>query len=153
MIILLLVLLLILTVVCVYCATNFDFGEETFIAGSILFGLGFTISCVVFIIIAITVSSGKTISQRIEMYQEQNQKIEESIADLVENYMNYEANTFKNISSDSAITLVSLYPELKSDTLVEQQCNLYMENNKKITELREEQINMTVYRWWLYFGK
>ena len=87
------------------------------------------------------------------MYQEQNQKIEESIADLVENYMNYEANTFKNISSDSAITLVSLYPELKSDTLVEQQCNLYMENNKKITELREEQINMTIYRWWLYFGK
>lgn len=46
MIILLLVLLLILIVVCVYCATNFDFGEETFIVGSILFGIGFIISCV-----------------------------------------------------------------------------------------------------------
>lgn len=153
MIILICVLLLILTAACVYCVNNCCFGEGIFMAGSVLFGIGFIISCVAFICIAITVSSGKTISQRIEMYQEQNQKIEESITDLVENYMNYESNTFKNLSSDSAITLVSLYPELKSDTLVEQQCNLYMENNKKITELREEQINMTIYRWWLYFGK
>ena len=33
--------------------------------------------------------------------------------------MNYEANTYGDLNNESSITLVSLYPELKADTLVE----------------------------------
>ena len=86
------------------------------------------------------------------MYEEQNAKIEAQISDVVEQYMDYESGVFTEVSSESAITLVSLYPELKADTLVASQIELYMTNNQKIIELREKQINGSVLRWWLYFG-
>lgn len=153
MIIIILLVLLITTMILAYIAGTSSILDDACELCSVFTGIGTLISFGTFIVLCILVSKGKTINQRIEMYQEQNQKIEQSIADLVENYMNYESTTFSELSPDSAITLVSLYPELKSDTLVAQQCNLYMENNRKITELREGRINLSVYKWWLYFGK
>ena len=54
---------------------------------------------------------------------------------------------------ESSITLVSLYPELKSDELVKKQIAVYQENNKKIINLKEKQIDANVAKWWLYFGE
>jgi hypothetical protein len=59
---------------------------------------------------------------------------------------------FTEVSPDSAITLVSLYPELKADELVKKQIEVYVANNEKIKELKEKKIMGNVYRWWLYFG-
>ena len=153
MIIVILLLLLITTMILMHIAGTDSIFDDACEFCSVFTGIGTLISFVAFAILCVLLSKGKTIEQRIEMYQEQNQKIEKSISDLVEKYMDYESTTFSELSPDSTITLVSLYPELKSDTLVAQQCNLYMENNRKITELREGQINLSVYKWWLYFGK
>lgn len=117
------------------------------------------ISCVISVIalitliamIFVTICNGK-IDQKIVLYEEKNKEIEENISELVKSYMNYEKDTFDSVSSSSAMTLVSLYPELKSDALVENQCNLYIENNKKITELKEDEIDLSTIKWWLYFG-
>lgn len=135
MIIVILLLLLITTMILIYIAGTDSIFDDVCELCSAFTGIGTLISFVAFIVLCILVIKGKTIEQRIEMYQEQNQKIEKSISDLVEKYMDYESTTFSELSPDSTITLVSLYPELKSDTLVAQQCNLYMENNRKITEL------------------
>ena len=67
--------------------------------------------------------------------------------------MNYESDTYGNLKNESSITLVSLYPELKADTLVEKQIEIYTENNKKIKELKEKIINISNYKWLLYFGR
>ena len=56
------------------------------------------------------------------------------------------------VSPESAVTMVSLYPELKSDSLVQAQIEVYVENNKTIKYLKDKQIKGDVYRWWLYFG-
>lgn len=56
------------------------------------------------------------------------------------------------VAPESAVTMVSLYPELKSDSLVQAQIEVYTENNKTIRDLRDKQIKGNVYRWWLYFG-
>ena len=56
------------------------------------------------------------------------------------------------VAPESAVTMVSLYPELKSDSLVQAQIEVYAENNKIIKDLRDQQIKGNVYRWWLYFG-
>jgi hypothetical protein len=45
-----------------------------------------------------------------------------------------------------------MYPELKSDTLVQNQMNIYVANNQKIKDLKEQQINYEVSKWWLYFN-
>lgn len=121
--------------------------------GIVGFGAVICVPCI--IVAALLCSSVKelaVIDDKIAMYEEQNTKIEEQIAEVVQQYMEYESGVFTEVASDSAITLVSLYPELKSDALVASQIELYAENNRKITELKEEKINGSVTRWWLYFG-
>ena len=102
---------------------------------------------------AYSITECRIVDQKIKMYQQQNKEIEEKIEVVVKNYMDFENDTFTDLKSDSYINLVSLYPDLKSDELVKQQIALYTQNNNTITELKEEKLNETIYRWWLYFGK
>lgn len=104
--------------------------------------LGFTASVV----------NSKYIVEKITMYEQQNKQIEEQIDTVVKQYQEYESDTYIKTSSESSITLVSLYPDLKSDELVKKQIKVYQDNNKKITELKEKQINAKATKWWLYFG-
>lgn len=123
--------------------------------GGLLMGIGVAagiVALIVTIVLTICVSDLCVIDEKITMYQEENAKIEEQIAATVEKYMQYEADVFKEVSPDSSITMVALYPELKSDTLVQSQIEVYINNNEKIKSLREGKIAGSVYRWWLYFG-
>lgn len=106
--------------------------------------------CVAFNLI--TVIGGRTLPEKIAMYEEENKKIEEDIAIMVKEYMQYEGDTFKDVTSESAITLVNLYPELKSSELVTQQISIHTENSKKIKELKESLIEAKNGRYLLYFG-
>ena len=100
------------------------------------------------------VSTGHIIAEKIAMYEEENEEIESSIETTVLSYMDYEKSTFVELKDDEdIINLVSLFPELKSDTLVQQQITVYLANNDQIKELKEKQINLSKDRWLLYFGK
>lgn len=90
--------------------------------------------------------------KKIKMYQEENQKIEEDIAVLVEQYMAYEGETFDKVTAENALTMVTLYPDLKTSDLVTKQIDIHAENVKVIKELKEDKINAYYVRWWLYFG-
>ena len=94
----------------------------------------------------------KIIDEKIIMYQEENKQIESQIDSLVKEYMQYEGNTLKEFASDSSITLVTIYPDLKSDELVKNQINTYTENNNKIKELKESKLEYRLAKWGLYFG-
>lgn len=77
------------------------------------------------------------------MYQEENAIIEQDINRIVEEYLKHEQDTFAELKTEeSSITLVTLFPELKSDTLVQQQLEIYVANNVKIKRLREERIDI-----------
>ena len=131
---------------------KFDFNEDVSI-GLAMAGLIFGgISLVAIIILGIDVKSLSVIDDRIAMYEEENTRIEQQIADVVEQYQKYETDIFMEVAPESAVTMVSLYPELKSDSLVQAQIEVYTENNKTIKDLRDQQIKGNVYRWWLYFG-
>ena len=110
------------------------------------------ISTIVAIVLLICVLNRVNIDKKITLYEEENAKIEQQIADTVERYQEYETGIFTDIAPESSITLVTLYPELKSDTLVQSQIEVYIENNKEIKELKSSAINAPVYRWWLSFG-
>lgn len=111
------------------------------------------ISTIVAIVLLIRVLNRVNIDKKIALYEEENTKIEQQIADTVKQYQEYETGIFTEVSPEDSITLVALYPELKSDTLVQSQINVYVENNKAIKELKSSAINASVYRWLLYFGK
>lgn len=131
---------------------KFDFNEDVSVClgvAGLLFG---GISLVAIIILGIDVKSISVIDDRITMYEEENARIEQHIADVVEQYQKYETDIFMEVAPESAVTMVSLYPELKSDSLVQAQIEVYTENNKTIKDLRDQKIKGNVYRWWLYFG-
>jgi hypothetical protein len=111
------------------------------------------ISTIVTIVLLVCVLNRVNIDKKIAIYEEENTKIEQQIADTVKQYQEYETGIFTEVAPESSITLVALYPELKSDTLVQSQIKVYVDNNKTIKELKSSAINAPVYRWWLYFGK
>ena len=120
---------------------------------ALLPALGILVCFLVIIGLIVEVSKAKVIDDKIDMYIEENTKIEKQIDDAISNYMEHENVIFNNAKSDSSIVLVSLYPELKSDKLIKSQIEIYTANNEKIKELKTEKINKSVLKWWLYFGK
>lgn len=133
----------------VYNDSNEEIGTFIVSAGII----GFLIKMTGLICCISSLVGARVIDQRIELYQNKNKEIEEKMEIVVKNYMEYEGNTYKELKTDSYIQLINLYPDLKADQLVQQQINLYIENNNKIIQLKEEKMNKTIYKWWVYFGK
>ena len=117
--------------------------------GTVFLGVADVIIVIAIIVYFVT---GITAKDKIKMYQKENKKIETQINELVKNYMQYEGETLKEFKNESSITLVSLYPDLKSDKLVEKQIETYTNNNAKIKELEETKIDLKIGKWLLYFG-
>lgn len=98
-------------------------------------------------------SKSYTIPKQIAMYEEENQRIEEKISATVEKYMQYEQNIIYDISSeDDTMALISLYPDLKSDQLIQSEIDTYIQNNNTIKELKASMINVSIYKFLVYFG-
>lgn len=131
-----------------------DYAESAFVGA--VFGGILSISIVTAIIIDIAeIATSYTIDWKIEMYEEENSVIETRIDSIVQAYMNYESETFEDYrieNTEDAMTLVSVFPELKSDSVVQQQIELYVANNDRIKELKEEKIDIKKLKWELYFG-
>ena len=115
--------------------------------------IGGIIAFITAIVLMVCCSNISVIDEKIAMYAEENAKIEQQMADTISAYQKYETDIFTNVKSESAVTLVSMYPELKSDTLVQAQLEVYVANNTKIKELKVDKISASIYRWWLYFGR
>ena len=95
----------------------------------------------------------KVIDQKIAVYEQENTHIEQNVAVMVENYINHETNTFAEISEDVSPTMVfSMYPELKSNTLVEKEISVYTDNQKELRELKLSRYDKELAKWWLWFG-
>ena len=153
-----------LVLIFVLCIVFFVIGcAMTEECDGLLEGLGWVIGGfgLIFLVISLialpfligNVIGSSAIEDKIAMYQQENNKIESQIDELVTNYMKYENETFDKFKAESSMTVVSLYPELKSDTLVQSQIETYAKNNNKIKRLKEDKIMRSVSRWWLYFGK
>lgn len=78
--------------------------------------------------------------QKIKLYKEQNKDIEEKVSLVVDKYLQHEKETYKDLKPESKITLASMYPELSSNQLVQQQIALYNKNNEKLTKCRLQKI-------------
>lgn len=138
--------------ICLYVTNENEYDVIAFI-GAVTIGLALLFAIASAISIGWTVTSGNHIPEMISMYEEENNQIESQIGELVNKYMEYEGSTFKDLKNEDSVALVSLYPELKSDALVEKQIEVYIENNKKIKNLKKKQIELSTYKWWLYFGR
>ena len=149
MIIVILVILLIWCVASWFIDANCDCDG---ICGIFFGSIPLFMGVIVAISLAVQVSNLSVINEKIAMYEQENTKIEQQIEAAVISYQQHEKDVFTDVKPDSYIQLVSIYPELKSDTLVKEQIKTYQKKKKKIKELKVTAINGNVKRWWLYFG-
>ena len=126
--------------------------DDLSIIGVALFGICSFICIIAMLIVGGNLVNGNVIQDKIEMYKSENAEIDSQICEIVEGYKTYEKETFEKISNKSANVLVELYPDLKTNELVQKQMEIYMSNKKKVVSLQEDLINQKPLRWWLYFG-
>lgn len=96
---------------------------------------------------------GRTLDDKIAMYEQENAAIEQSVDVLVKDYYKHESDTYSSLKPENAVLFASAYPELQSNELATKQLEIYVENNNKIKGLKEDQINLSRNRFWLYFGR
>ena len=96
---------------------------------------------------------GRTLDDKIAMYEQENAAIEQSVDVFVKDYYRHESDTYSSLTPENAVLFASAYPELQSNELATKQLEIYVENNNKIKELKEDQINLSKNRFWLYFGR
>lgn len=96
---------------------------------------------------------GRTLDDKIAMYEQENAAIEQSVDVLVKDYYKHESDTYSSLTPENAVLFASAYPELQSNELATKQLEIYVDNNNKIKELKEDRINLSNNRFWLYFGR
>ena len=124
--------------------------------GEVFSGFGSLISVVALIGIIINIGiliNGRTFDDKIAMYEQENAAIEQSVDVLVKDYYKHESDTCSSLKPENAVLFASAYPELQSNELATKQLEIYVDNNNKIKELKEDQINLSKNRFWLYFGR
>ena len=124
--------------------------------GEVFSGFGIFISVVALIGIIINIGiliNGRTLDDKITMYEQENAAIEQSVDVLVKDYYRHESDTYSSLTPENAVLFASAYPELQSNELATKQLEIYVENNNKIKELKEDQINLSRNRFLLYFGR
>ena len=96
---------------------------------------------------------GRTLDDKIAMYEQENAAIEQSVDVLVKDYYKHESDTYSSLKPENAVLFASAYPELQSNELATKQLEIYVENNNKIKGLKMDQINLSRNKFWLYFGR
>lgn len=113
------------------------------------------ISALVLIVLIGVYSFNKpTISNKIEMYEEENKKVETQLVESVNMWLTHQETTFESISSiDGVTTYLVKYPELKGDSLVDELMETYKNNYKEIKQLKSREINLEGIAKIGWFGK
>lgn len=148
-------MLIVLTVVGILLTALFIWlGEwdEGFLLPGIITGVATVVAVIALVCNIANIAESRIIDQKIAMYQEENASIETQIANCVAEYQQYETKVISEVTAENAMTLVSLYPDLKSDALVAKQIEVYIANNSVIKNLRQNKLDIQKARWWVYFG-
>ena len=156
---LIILLIISISLIIVGCVVYFRCNScyEYLAGGLITTGAILGIAMFIFALVAITYSiKVPQMEERITIYKEENTRIEEQIKIIIEAYQDYEQGVFEDIdlnkiSSEKLILLTSIYPELKSDAMVQELIQVHINNTNEIKELRTTKLDYEVWRWWLCF--
>lgn len=146
MLTLIFILLIIATVI---SCKSYDFEELGVAAGIGAFIVGVALIIVAGCLVDVTYRT----DEMIQIYSEENAEVEKKLENAVQSYMQYEKDIMISVSPDTdTISLISLYPDLKSDRLVESEIETYISNNDKIKELKANKTMKSTYKFLLFFG-
>lgn len=125
-----------------------DLGDIFKVIGGLFLGVVVAVSLYEIHIIA----RGPEYERKIEVYETEMISIQNTINDVVENYLDHEKDTYTALTPENAVVYASLYPELQSSTLVQKQLGIYNEYLISIKDCKLHLTEIPTARWWLYFG-
>ena len=141
----------------IFCVVRYNKTEDGFgwYIGAFFAGAGVLITlAVAAIFTSQVVTQGPIIDAKLAMRQEENQKIEAAVDAVIKEYLDHEEKVYaKGESENSIVTITMAYPKLASSELVKDQIKLYRANEEEIMSLKNQKINLSEKRFWLYFGK
>ena len=91
-------------------------------------------------------------NKQIEVYETEMTTIQETINDVVANYLDHEKDTYAELTPENAVIFASIYPELSSSGLVNRQLEIYNEYLVSIKNCKLKLAGISTAKWWLYFG-
>ena len=91
-------------------------------------------------------------NKQIEIYETEMTTIQETINDVVADYLDHEKDTYAALTPENAVIFASIYPELSSSDLVRRQLEIYNEYLVSIKNCKLRLASISTAKWWLYFG-
>ena len=98
------------------------------------------------------VASGFGIQEKIQIYEDQNTQIEQSIDAAVKAYCEHEQITYTQMSDGAAALVAAAYPELASSELVKTQMDVWTSNSNELKDLKSKLVDFHRAQYFLYFG-
>ena len=99
-----------------------------------------------------TVASGFGIQEKIQIYEDQNTQIEQSIDAAVKAYCEHEQITYTKMSDGAVALVAAAYPELASSELVKTQMDVWTSNSHELKDLNSKLVDFHRAQYFLYFG-
>ena len=100
----------------------------------------------------IIVASGFGIQEKIQIYEDQNTQIEQSIDAAVKAYCEHEQITYVQMSDGAVALVAAAYPELASSELVKTQMEVWTSNSNELKDLKSKLVDFHRAQYFLYFG-
>ena len=127
--------------------------EETSIGVGAGIFIGFL--CITLIAAGVYNYRNSTVDSQLSVLEEQNQIVLYQIEPLVQQALEYESNTYKDLKLDAAkvIAFTQLYPELKANSFLNKQIDIILANQEEIKQLKLDKASLNAYHFWLWTPK
>lgn len=96
-----------------------------------------------------------TIDSRLAVLEEQNTTVLTQVEPLVQQALNYESSTYKDLKLDvnKLIIFAQMYPELKANSFLNKQIDIILANQEEIKRLKLDKASLNAYHFWLWTPK
>ena len=96
-----------------------------------------------------------TINSRLAVLEEQNTTVLTQVEPLVQQALNYESSTYKDLKLDvnKLIIFAQMYPNLKANDFLRMQIDLILCNQQEIKQLKLDKASLNAYHLWLWTPK
>jgi alanine dehydrogenase len=96
-----------------------------------------------------------TIDSRLAVLEEQNTTVLTQVEPLVQQALNYESSTYKDLKLDvnKLIIFAQMYPELKANSFLNKQIDIILHNQEEIKQLKLDKATLNAYHFWLWTPK
>lgn len=96
-----------------------------------------------------------TTDSRLKVLTEQNELVLTQIEPLVQQALNYESNTYKELklTPENIVAFGNMYPQLQANSFIQSQIDIIINNQNEIKNLKLQKASLNAYHLWLFTKK